>query len=141
MITVWTDRESVAMGDDVVSHEHAWQLPDDATPADLLVEVLRTGHLAHVAGPVAWTVETGHFEIREHGDWTEVRPVRTLVSAVVHQAADGTRVVTPISRYRLQQPFVQSPAAPGPFAMRFGYSSEGETLDVDLFAARFTRGS
>lgn len=135
MITVWVDRESVAMGDDAVSHVRSWELPDDAVPADVVVEVLRSGHLAHVAGDVAWTVQVGRFDVRRHDTWTEVRPVETSVAAVVHQSRAGERLVTPLNRYLLLRPFAQGPAVPGPHAMSFGYSSEGVTLRPEDFAA------
>lgn len=135
VITVWVDRESVAMGDDTESHVRSWQLPDDAVPADVLVEVLGSSFLAHVVGDVAWTVRAGRFDVEPRDGWTWVRPVDTSVAAVVHQSRAGERLVTPLDRHLLFRPFTQGPTAPGPYAMFFGYSSEGVTLRPQDFAA------
>lgn len=55
VVTVRMDRESVAMGDDVVGHEEFWDYPAGATVDDLLTDVA-SGFLASVAGDVGWAV-------------------------------------------------------------------------------------
>ncbi|MGZ8179435.1 hypothetical protein ACXVUM_16025 [Williamsia sp. SKLECPSW1] len=54
-ITVRVDRGSVAMGDDVESHEEFWDYAGSATVDDLLIDVA-TGFVASVAGDVGWAV-------------------------------------------------------------------------------------
>ncbi|GAA2071430.1 hypothetical protein GCM10009722_40620 [Williamsia deligens] len=49
------DRESVAMGDDVESHEEFWDYPPGATIDDLLTDVA-SSFVASVAGDVGWAV-------------------------------------------------------------------------------------
>ena len=83
-IRIRLDRDSVAMGDDVESHELAVELPDDATPADLLARAIDTRFLASVAGDVAWLLR-----------------VRGIVSAAIiveySPLSSGPRVL-PLSR-------------------------------------------
>ncbi|WP_299571932.1 hypothetical protein [uncultured Williamsia sp.] len=55
VITVRMDRESVAMGDDVESHEEFWDYPADATVDDLLTDIA-SSFVASVAGDVGWVV-------------------------------------------------------------------------------------
>lgn len=69
MLTVIADRDSVAMGDDVVAHLVAMTFDDDARIGDIVTRMFDDGFLAHVAGPVAWTVVLRHgAEVRRGAD-------------------------------------------------------------------------
>jgi hypothetical protein len=138
MITVYVDRDSVAMGDDVDPHAVAWQFEDDATPGDVLVRALSESYLARVAGPVAWGFEVGAFTVQHYPDFIAVRPVNTVTAAAVLQPSPGTWQVVPLRAQTLTTPFLTKPewaVADREFAVDLRYSTEGATRDPANFAA------
>ncbi|MFC7620647.1 hypothetical protein [Microlunatus sp. GCM10028923] len=139
MITVHVDRDSVAMGDDVLPHVVAWEFDDDATPGDVLVRVLAEGYLARVAGEVAWAFEVGAFDLDRYPDFTALRPRQTLTAAVVLQPGPGQWSALPLRGRVLAQPFLGRPdwaAGDREFAVNFHYASEGQVLDLPSLTGR-----
>lgn len=54
MTRIIVDRDSVAMGDDAVSHRQEVEVGDDATAFSLVHDVLRRHYLPSVRGTVSW---------------------------------------------------------------------------------------
>jgi hypothetical protein len=138
MITVFVDRDSVAMGDDVDPHAVAWQFEDAATPGDVLVRALAESYLAQVAGPVAWGFEVGAYTVQHHPAYIAVRPVKTVTAAAVLQPSPGTWQVVPLRAWTLSAPFLERPewaVADREYAVRLRYSTEGAVRDRPTFAA------
>lgn len=136
MISVWVDRESVAMGDDVESHEVKWEFDDHACPGDVLDRVIESGYLASVAGEVSWVMSVGRFEVQAQDGYTSVRGVATHAAAVLNVPYRGEPKVIVLSTYSLTQPFVSSPqlaVADRTWAVEFLYSSGGAVQSVGGF--------
>ncbi|MFD1714308.1 hypothetical protein ACFSBZ_07495 [Amnibacterium flavum] len=136
MITVWVDRDSVAMGDDVESHEVAWEFEDHACAGDVLDRVLSSHYLASVSGDVSWSLNLGRFDVMPREDYTSIRAVETRVAAVVHVPLHGSSDVITLSSRLLFQPLVRMPqwaVSEGVYAVDFTYSSEGALLSESRF--------
>jgi hypothetical protein len=136
MITVWVDRDSVAMGDDVESHEVAWQFEDHACPGDVLDRAITEHYLASVAGDVAWTLEVGRFEVEPRDGYTSVRGVATHSAAVLVVPMLGSPSVLALNSYSLMQPFASAPeraVAERMWAVNFRYASGGAPRSARQF--------
>lgn len=139
MITVFVDRDSVAMGDDIDPHVVAWQFGDGATPGDVLVRALSEHYLASVAGEVAWAYEVGAFTLDRYPDFIAPRARQTVTAAVVLQPGPGQWTALPLRRRVLEQPFLDRPdwvAGDREFAVNFHYASEGQLLDLRSLESR-----
>jgi hypothetical protein len=138
MITVYVDRDSVAMGDDVDPHSAAWQFEDDATPGDVLIRALNESYLARVAGPVAWGFEVGAFTVQHHPGFIALRPVNAMTAAAILQPSAGAWQVVPLRAHVLSTPFLtrsEWAVADREYAVTFRYSTEGAVRDPATFAS------
>lgn len=127
-ITVAVDRDSVAMGDDVVSHREEWTLPAAATAVDVLLAVFERHFLARVAGPVGWVMELGErtWVRRTLPDGTETiaheGAVREVLLLHVGTPDDPTDVrVSVLDGWAVRQPLREVIPPDGPQVVRFRY--------------------
>ncbi|WP_152361500.1 hypothetical protein [Microlunatus speluncae] len=138
MITVYLDRDSVAMGDDVVPHSVAWEFEDSAAPGDVLARVLSERYLARVAGPVAWGFEVGAFTVQHYPEFIAIEAVQTVTAAAVLQPSAGTWQVVPLRARVLTIPFLDRPdwaVADRQFAVDLRYSTEGAARDPETYVS------
>ena len=135
MISVYVHRDSVAMGDDVEAHVHRWEFDDDVRIGEILVRMIE-GYLAHVAGPIAWTVSIGDEPVvMQHDDYRTVSSKSETQLAVVFVDRDEVSISQLHRRWggRSLLSVAARPNADGEYFIRADYLSNGAAVPIGQY--------
>lgn len=132
MLTVYIDRDSVAMGDDVDSHVECWEFDEDVRIGEVLVRMIE-GYLAHVAGPVAWTIHLGDEPVVEQreGYQSVTSSAQTQLAVVFADRAEVS--ISQLHRRWGGRALLRDAARPNAaseYFIRAGYLSNGAAVPL-----------
>lgn len=128
-VTVLLNRDSVAMGDDAVSHRERWTFPGEVTVSDLVLALVERHYVPSVDGAVAWMVELGHAEMQVTDDGLLTWVGEVVPAALLH-ADPGSVRTTFLQDPRFPRPLHEAAGVEQdqPVVVHLRYLSWGEPL-------------